>query len=223
LDAEEHEDDVERSKYGDLWRRTPSHLLNDRLREEGAKYRGNLTHSTKSDAFVRKKFSENEKMLIRLCEWFYCFCSFFSLFIHICGQVYSFHNFITIGSAQSIASLLPAPLENSVNLLSEPSAEKLKQLLGALDQNVSGMGWLRMTRVLVFIFKISFLFFKLTPSLLDRAKMYTNLKQKADHEDISQLLLVSSNHSEVIENAIAEYGQIGQEVTQVMGMKIVWD
>jgi hypothetical protein len=80
-----------------------------------------------------------------------------------------------------------------------------------------------MTRVLVFIFKISFLFFKLTPSLLDRAKMYTNLKQKADHEDISQLLLVSSNHSEVIENAIAEYGQIGQEVTQVMGMKIVWD
>eukprot|EP00009_Paramoeba_aestuarina_P000487 CAMPEP_0201515796 /NCGR_PEP_ID=MMETSP0161_2-20130828/7267_1 /ASSEMBLY_ACC=CAM_ASM_000251 /TAXON_ID=180227 /ORGANISM="Neoparamoeba aestuarina, Strain SoJaBio B1-5/56/2" /LENGTH=709 /DNA_ID=CAMNT_0047912719 /DNA_START=1 /DNA_END=2130 /DNA_ORIENTATION=+ len=66
LDMEEADDQRQRELCGSSWKRTPSHMLTEKMREEGAKYRGNLEHSTKSDAFVKRQFTENEKMLFQL-------------------------------------------------------------------------------------------------------------------------------------------------------------
>jgi programmed cell death 6-interacting protein len=61
LDAEEERD---RSQAGG--RRTPSHTLNSRLRQEAAKHASNMEHARKSDALVAKRFDDVQADLVQL-------------------------------------------------------------------------------------------------------------------------------------------------------------
>jgi programmed cell death 6-interacting protein len=61
LDAEEERD---RSQAGG--RRTPSHTLNSRLRQEAAKHTSNMEHARKSDALVAKRFEDAQADLVQL-------------------------------------------------------------------------------------------------------------------------------------------------------------
>ncbi|EGG16375.1 ALG-2 interacting protein X [Cavenderia fasciculata] len=67
LDKEEEEDNGMRQQYQSAWHRTPSYTLTANLRQDLAKYTSNLSHSSKSDAFIRKKF-EDAKSLIAALE-----------------------------------------------------------------------------------------------------------------------------------------------------------
>jgi hypothetical protein len=58
--------------------RTPSHTLTINLRQEIAKYKGNIEHARKSDAYVMKKFQDHQQFIVKLsstavripCFWF---------------------------------------------------------------------------------------------------------------------------------------------------------
>jgi len=66
LDDEEKEDNEMRTQWGTRWQRTPSHTLTANLRQESAKFRGNFDHARKSDAYVMKKFQDNQQFMVKL-------------------------------------------------------------------------------------------------------------------------------------------------------------
>eukprot|EP01094_Clydonella_sp_ATCC50884_P028645 TRINITY_DN865_c0_g1_i2.p1 TRINITY_DN865_c0_g1~~TRINITY_DN865_c0_g1_i2.p1 ORF type:complete len:840 (-),score=251.45 TRINITY_DN865_c0_g1_i2:138-2582(-) len=66
LDEEEQEDNQMQSSFGARWTRTPSHTLTGNLRQEASKYRLNVEHATKSDAYIQRKFDDHAQMFSRL-------------------------------------------------------------------------------------------------------------------------------------------------------------
>lgn len=66
LDVEEKEDNDMRTQYAARWQRTPSHTLTANLRQEAAKFRGNVDHARKSDSFIMKKFQDHQQYIIKL-------------------------------------------------------------------------------------------------------------------------------------------------------------
>eukprot|EP01119_Soliformovum_irregulare_P009995 TRINITY_DN2416_c0_g1_i1.p1 TRINITY_DN2416_c0_g1~~TRINITY_DN2416_c0_g1_i1.p1 ORF type:complete len:831 (-),score=256.75 TRINITY_DN2416_c0_g1_i1:39-2456(-) len=66
LDDEEQDDEAMRSQYSQRWSRTPSHTLTANLRQELAKFRGNIDHARKSDGYVLKKFQEHQQYVVKL-------------------------------------------------------------------------------------------------------------------------------------------------------------
>jgi hypothetical protein len=45
---------------------TPSHTLTANLRQELAKFKGNMDHARKSDAYVMKKFQDHQQFIVKL-------------------------------------------------------------------------------------------------------------------------------------------------------------
>jgi programmed cell death 6-interacting protein len=84
LDMEEKEDNEIRSRYGNRWQRyfshsfllfllteifstrTPSHTLTANLRQEAARFKGNIDHARKSDSFILKKFQDHQQYIVLL-------------------------------------------------------------------------------------------------------------------------------------------------------------
>lgn len=63
LDAEEAADEEKRNLHSTRWVRAPSYTAAMTLRQELVKYRGNLDHARKSDAFVQRNLSAVEPLL----------------------------------------------------------------------------------------------------------------------------------------------------------------
>jgi len=104
LDEEEQRDNHARQTYGPNWRRTPSHVLTAQIRNELAKYRGNLDHAAKSDEYVKQKFKANQPLLCQLN-----------------------------GPEEQLAHLVPSGVKDGQAQLCGSSIAQLKHLLGRLD------------------------------------------------------------------------------------------
>lgn len=80
--------------YKSKHRRTPSHTLTANLRQEAAKFRGNIEHARKSDAYVFKKFQDHQQFIVKLS-----------------GTQVPFHMLLlTMNSKMSYLFFLPLPI-----------------------------------------------------------------------------------------------------------------
>ncbi|XP_065052731.1 programmed cell death 6-interacting protein-like [Rhopilema esculentum] len=68
MDEEEQEDTQMKDRFQSRWNRTPSKLLTEQLRAEGAKYMSILNNATKADAIVKTKYNENRRAMDILCK-----------------------------------------------------------------------------------------------------------------------------------------------------------
>ena len=103
--------------------RTPSHTLTTSLRQEASKYRLNVEHAVKSDAYIQRKFDDNARMLTTLSG------SRVRGVLSIVGCGGWFR--VSCIAKESIAAMLP---QAAVKPGSEASVARVKQCLSATDQ-----------------------------------------------------------------------------------------
>jgi len=120
LDAEEKEDVEARQQFGNSWIRTPSHTLTPQLRQESAKFLQNIEHARKSDAFVIKRFNDQQQFIAKLS-----------------GTQEELLSLLPSSNGGGNSSSIVASLKQSLTLLDQLIAERsnLRQQLTNLSKN----------------------------------------------------------------------------------------